>query len=368
MISTSLVKSSRLIVYVGFALMQCNCSRTHELKGEVFIVTAEHESVKGLVEIRAFEPSQLSPVIDSVKNKIAEQDAQLAPISEAVEKLESGAEKIEDDAMDKLTDARFESFPNRASGLWFRSNALAERVESYSEHLHSAQRFFEVLPARPVAITKTDSDGKFTIKLPRSSEIVLCVTADRRLPESTEHYYWMVKAAPSTDATTVTLSNDNLATSDSPQSLIHGATHDAEEEAEPTEDDDDADAKLQSIEDFRTEVRKLENELSALESDVVAAGRTAAPSPTPDQVLEQLQEAEASTASVLGETGETPPPSQSAEIVILKQPVSFQLPDGRKIAFGPGAEFELISQDASEVHVRYMGSEQAIPISAVEFK
>jgi hypothetical protein len=367
MISTSLVRSSRLVVAFGLALMQWSCSRTHELKGEVFIVTAEHESVKGLVEIRAFEPSQLSAVIDSVKNKIAEQDAQLAPISEAVEKLESGAEKIEDDAMDKLTDARFESFPNRASGLWFRSNALAERVESYSEHLHSAQRFFEVLPARPVAITKTDSDGKFTIKLPRSGEIVLCVTADRRLPESTEHYYWMVKAAPSTDAT-ATLSNDNLATSDSPQSLIHGATHDAEAEAEPTEDDDDADAKLQSIEDFRTEVRKLENELSALESDVVAAGRTAAPSPTPDQVLEQLQEAEASTASVLGETGETPPPSQSAGIVILKQPVSFQLPDGRKIAFGPGAEFELISQDASEVHVRYMGSEQAIPISAVEFK
>jgi hypothetical protein len=347
--------------------MQCNCSRTHELKGEVFIVTAERESVKlGLVEIGAFEPSQLSPEIDSVKNKIAEQDTQLAPISEAVEKLESGAEKIEDHAMDKLADARFESFPNRASDLWFRSEALAERVESYSEHLHSAQRFFEVLPGRPVAITKTDSDGKFTIKLQRSSEIVLCATADRRLPESTEHYYWMVKAAPSTDAT-VTLSNDNLATFDFPQSLIHGAAHDAEADADPTEDDD-AYAKLQSIDDFRTEVRKLENELSALESDVVAAGRTAAPSPTPDQVLEQLQEPEASTASVLGETGETPSPSQSAKIVILKQPVFFQLPDGTKIAFGPGAEFELISQDASEVHVRYMGSEQAIPISAVEFK
>src|SRR5262249_35228279 len=150
--------------------------RSHELKGEVFIVTRGHESLKlGLVEISAFDRAQLSSVIDSVKNKIAEQDAEVTPISKAVEKVKSSAEKLQDDAMNKLeSDERFSSFFHRSNDLWFRARRLSDRIESYSKHLHSAQRFFEVLPPRPIANTRTDSDGKFTIKLPSYSEVVLC--------------------------------------------------------------------------------------------------------------------------------------------------------------------------------------------------
>jgi hypothetical protein len=95
-----------------------------------------------------------------------------------------------------------------------------KHLPDHSEYLPSPQLFFELLPARPVATTKSDSDGKFTMELPRPGEMVLGATTDRKLLKSTEHYYWMVKVTPEAE-TSITLSNDNLADSGSPQSLIH---------------------------------------------------------------------------------------------------------------------------------------------------
>jgi hypothetical protein len=332
MISDDPLKSIRLILALGCALMQCSCSRVHELKGEIFIVTAGHESVKlGLVEVRAFQPSQLNSLIDSVKKGIAEQDAQLEPISKEAEKLESSAKQKEDEVWSSdYRDKRFSAIRDRAVGLWVNCGDLTARVKWHSEYLHSAGPFFEALP-RPIATSKSDSGGKFTMKLPRSGEIVICATAGRKLLNSTELYYWMVKATPSADAA-ITLSNDNLATSDSPQSLIHAAT--------------DSGVKAKSIEDLKTELNKLENEFHTLESDFVAAGQIPSASPSPSEI----------------QATDTSP-----KTVTLKQAVSFQLQYG-SVVVQPGTQFEIISRDDSEVHVMYMGSEQAIPISAVDFK
>ena len=183
MTSTVPLKLIGLVLALGCALMQCSCSRNREVKGEIFIVTAGHESVKlGLVEIRAFQAAQLNALIESVKKKIAEQEAQLAPISNAADKLESSAKQENDDARHKRfseSGNRFGAISDRASTLWIDSSPLASRVKWRSEYLHSAKPFFEVLP-QPVAASKSDSDGKFTMKLPRSGEIVLCAVADRK--------------------------------------------------------------------------------------------------------------------------------------------------------------------------------------------
>ena len=147
---------------------------------------------------------------------------------------------------------------DRAETLLSDSNELASRVKWHSKYLHSAMPFFEVLP-QPVAASKSDSDGKFTMKLPRSGEIVLCAAADRKVAESTELYYWMVKVTGNADAP-ITLSNHNLATSDASQSLIRVAA--------------DSGVKAGSIEDLRSELNKLENQLHALGTDFAAAQQT----------------------------------------------------------------------------------------------
>ena len=248
--------------------MQCSCSRNREVKGEIFIVTAGHESVKlGLVEIGAFQAAGLNALIESVKKKIAEQEAQLAPISNAADKLESSAKQEDEDATHKWIyqgKERFRAISDRASTLWIDSSKLASRVKSHSKYLQPAMPFFEVLP-QPVAASKSDSDGKFTMKLPSSGEIVLCAAADRKVGESTEHYYWMVKVTGNADAP-ITLSNHNLATSDAPESLIRVA--------------EDSGVKAGSLEDLRSELNKLENQFYALGTDFAAAQQTSSPSPT----------------------------------------------------------------------------------------
>src|SRR5678815_5132651 len=98
MTSTSPLKLAQLVLAFGCALMRCSCSRNREVKGEIFIVTAGHESVKlGLVEIRAFEAAQLNALIESVKKKIAEQETQLVPILNAADKLEASAKQEDDE-------------------------------------------------------------------------------------------------------------------------------------------------------------------------------------------------------------------------------------------------------------------------------
>ena len=53
--------------------------------------------------------------------------------------------------------------------------------------------------------------------------------------------------------------------------------------------------------------------------------------------------------------------------VVLKQPIAVQLPYGN-VVLSAGTELELVSKDATEVHIRYLGTEHAVPISVVDFK
>ena len=248
-----------VIFAFGCTLILCSCSRNHQLKGEIFIVTQAHESVKlGLVEVRAFRPSQVSPIIESERKRIDEEEITFAPIAERVDALKARAE-VAKRAIDKATFHHVEQFFSRADDVLkdcTRLSRLSQRIQPKRTAHHSELvHFFEALPD-PIASTKTDSDGKFTITLPDSGETIICATADRNLLESTEHYYWMIKAKPSSN-TTITLSNDNLATSGSPQSLIFATGSDPEPKS--------------SVEDLKKELSWVESEIKALESDFAAA-------------------------------------------------------------------------------------------------
>jgi len=197
----------------------------------------------------------------------------------------------------------------------------------HRQYLHSAARFFEPLP-NALATAKSDSDGKFMIAVPRSSETIICATADHEVANSTEHYHWMVKAPQGANAS-ITLSNDNLATAGSPQSVIHASF--------------DSSGREESIEDLRTEVRNFETELNALESDLVAARQT--PLPVQPEAAEALPHS-----------------------VTLKQSVSVQLRDGSVVLLPAGGQFEFVSKKGSEVHIRYRDGEYAIPLSATDLK
>jgi hypothetical protein len=278
------------------------CSRTArrtDIGGEVFIVTAGHESIKlGLVEIGAFDKEEVRRAVEAKKPEIA----------------------AESDRFSKLS-SEISEFCNRVTTqdpLESDCIVLSLHRDWLKRYLDSAQPFFESLP-KPIATAKTDSNGRFHLQTKRAAnEIVLGAVANRKIGDSTEYYNWLV--APETPSD-VTLSNDNLTTSASQQSIIHVL----EEGTGPTDETvDSLAAKFQDLAAQKSSEEKRINE--------------AKPHATP-----------ASTRAK------------------LKQSVSFQLPYGN-VTFVAGTEFEIMSRDESEVHLRVLGSEQVVPISAVDFK
>ena len=87
--------------------------------------------------------------------------------------------------------------------------------------MNSGALYFASLPP-PTASFKTDADGKFSIPLDRNAKIVLAANATRRLLSKTENYYWLVAVSlDGQPSKRIFLSNDNLATSDAGDSLVH---------------------------------------------------------------------------------------------------------------------------------------------------
>jgi hypothetical protein len=108
-----------------------------------------------------------------------------------------------------------------ASDLAFSSAKSLGDLRIEARKLNSGAKYFAKLPA-PLTSVKTDADGKFSIPLDKNAHVVLAANATRRLLNKTEDYYWLVTVSLDGQASKrIFLSNDNLAASDSKDSLVH---------------------------------------------------------------------------------------------------------------------------------------------------
>lgn len=72
--------------------------------------------------------------------------------------------------------------------------------------------YIKALPA-PIADEQTDSDGKFTMLIPKTGAWILEATGQRNVLDHTEHYFWFFNINGEMKSNgQVFLSNDNLAT------------------------------------------------------------------------------------------------------------------------------------------------------------
>ncbi len=58
--------------------------------------------------------------------------------------------------------------------------------------------------------TLTDADGKFSFTYPRDKSFALFASAERKIPNGTEKYYWLVDAPVNSEQAQIFLSNKNL--------------------------------------------------------------------------------------------------------------------------------------------------------------
>jgi len=228
-----------------------------KLDGEVFIVTRSGTSVKlGLVTIRLYSLTSLKAYFDSKTASATNEIARLEHLAGAAEAesdaLSTNAAEMQAQAT-KLYREWVKTTPSRPLGPgepfdeWAkayiatlqsgaddhsgaddkyskyraaaksadeaRSGSLAARqrwrdLKSAQHYYDSTEFYFDSLP-KPARSAKTDSDGKFEIRIPRSGPYFAVASASRLVGGSTEKYYWLVKVDPHREAR-IMLSNDNL--------------------------------------------------------------------------------------------------------------------------------------------------------------
>ena len=211
------------------AIVISGSANGREITGQVFIVTKEHESVDlGSASISIYPLDSVQSVIESV-------DADLKADREKTAGLESSMErayKAASQASDQLwNDAIASSSRNRnvfkavererslAKDLLYLERVVRDRLNFL---LGSAPYFRKLNELyQPVASTRSDADGQFSISIPDSGEFAIVAYAERQTFDKTEKYFWIVPVAERID-----LSNDNQTSATSGASLLHVAGND----------------------------------------------------------------------------------------------------------------------------------------------
>jgi len=187
------------------------------INGQVFIVTRGGESVKlGLVTVRAIPESAVRAYLRGKADRAARERIGLAlEMTGAQDDLKRAEERVRVEPKSSTL-----SFPTDAEEAVDDTRALLLKYAQRYSYLDSAAFYFDSLPPS-TAVAKTDADGRFVLRLPRGSRVVLAAVSQREIAGTFERYYWLcllpgvVQRAPS-----LLLSNDNLTSSDSPLSLL----------------------------------------------------------------------------------------------------------------------------------------------------
>jgi hypothetical protein len=224
------VKVSAAVIFLALSWSssaQAPSGAAAEINGEVFIVTGEHQSIKlGLVTIAAFDPGEIRNLIDSTRAEIAAETTRLNKFVPRIVQVSDDGSRLEKEVTTSdLSRTNFQAWSRvleTTLALASKASALKLRSEWMKNYLESPAPFFKRLP-KAVAATKTDADGKFKLILPVAGRVVIGATADLRVVDKTEYYFWLVNIEAK-GSTSLTLSDDNQADTASNESLLHTLT------------------------------------------------------------------------------------------------------------------------------------------------
>ena len=179
-------------IVIGFTLVYIyNHLLGKNIDGEIFIVTKGGASIRlALVEVRIISKET---AIEFVKLKEEENTRER-------QKLLTEANNVKSEI-----EAESDPFKQNLMGI-YKITPLKAKLA----YLESDNFFFEGIP-QGIFKTKTDSDGKFTVRVKRGSPGVLFAHGSRLIGGETEEYYWFLPVKPVVDsAAKISLNNENL--------------------------------------------------------------------------------------------------------------------------------------------------------------
>jgi hypothetical protein len=196
-----------------------------KIEGEVFIVTKDADNIRlGAIEIRFYPEAIIRDHITQRQKLIKEEmphfDREIARLDTAIADMRQ--------KLSKLTSLERQMGTLREDAT---ANAAAERLIQSSERDRdkeavakaswpTAQHYFRGLPATTI-LTRTDADGRFSIQLHTNQVFTLAAHAVRETFSAKERFYWLIRCPTNSGANKILLSNHNLVTSESDDSMLH---------------------------------------------------------------------------------------------------------------------------------------------------
>jgi hypothetical protein len=198
------------------AVLLAGSASAEQVTGQVFIVTAGHQTFKlALVPVAIYDAQIVKGVADELRGST------VVEANNFIETIDKPVRALKEKAYQQLRSAATEVYGTRYSSTYaFHSKCAALQSDSlnYMTYLISSKRLFERMPA-PIAGTKTDADGNFEIDMPDRNRAVILAATTRMVFDKTESYHWIIPLAGTTGK--IMLSNDNMASSLPTESPAH---------------------------------------------------------------------------------------------------------------------------------------------------
>jgi len=248
-----------IIILVGFAYRYVNNHFLEgDLNGEIFIVTKGRQNIRlGLVEVRLIPEDEIKKYTsDKVSQFKKEEEKILLKLENAKKKLDEYRDAYMEAHKSKVlreVDADFRETMNKVDVVLDRKPArttddkirdiqadTAIKInEIEKEHLYKlAQLDYELLIKEASALsvgafffnglpdgkikTKTDADGKFSLRMKRGQRMALAAQSNRKIMGDDEDYYWLIWVSLEGKSNKkIILSNDNLVEENHSESVIH---------------------------------------------------------------------------------------------------------------------------------------------------
>lgn len=175
---------------------------TTVINGSVFIVTTGKENIKlGLVQVEAIRERAVLQHLKRLKamDFIAQREKEVQ--KEIIDNPPWGA-----------TAARNRELRQEL-----------ERIQASRRYGDAAKKLiFDGLPA-PLATATTDADGRFTMRVPANTRIVLAAHSSRQIwSYKTEEYYWLCRISALSNERPILLSNQDLLSDDQVEQVLAG--------------------------------------------------------------------------------------------------------------------------------------------------
>lgn len=202
-------QTSRVFALFALLAMLSGCGEK-EITGQIFVVTQAKANIKlALVAVGAIPQEEFDSFLKAKQSERQDQQGQLSSKYNIARTQQDGAMSAKEL---EITYGNYSATQKKAVALEVSNKEkiaeIAKAVIAEYEAFDKDEFLLEGMP-QPKFISKTDADGKFTLKLPKG-KYVIKANSSRAVFGSSETYHWLVVVDTSNINQPLMLSNDNL--------------------------------------------------------------------------------------------------------------------------------------------------------------